>query len=209
MKKNIMPCRLVCSDALEDYRVAHDKMQEYHAQSVREQSVILWLLEHTSIYTCGRNESDEQRDLPAPCEYVGRGGNITYHGPGQQILYVMAPLAIFDNDVRRYVEFLENVLQKVCAQFGIQAHKVPNTRGVFVEGKKIGAVGVRIRQQCTMHGVSLNVLQCVRPFFDKIHPCGLMCASASLQDYKPDISMQESQTVFQSVLEGVFDITER
>ncbi|MEM7675116.1 MAG: lipoyl(octanoyl) transferase LipB [Myxococcota bacterium] len=142
----------------------------------------LFLLEHSPVFTLGRR-APRHNILAAPevlaergIEVVetGRGGDVTYHGPGQVVGYPVIDLRPERKDVRRYVHDLEQVLIDTVAAFGVKAERVDGLVGVWVERqRKIGAIGVRISKWVTMHGFALNVTEEVQSAFRLIVPCGI------------------------------------
>lgn len=136
----------------------------------------LWFLEHPSLYTQGVGERGALESLPFPLFKTPRGGKITYHGPGQRIIYVTASLGFFNNDIKRYVWFLEEWMIQCLRLLGVTATRDSAGIGVWVKKDhtphKIAAIGVRMRKGIVSHGVALNV----RPnlaHFDSIVPCGI------------------------------------
>jgi lipoyl(octanoyl) transferase len=140
----------------------------------------LLLLEHDPVFTLGRNARAEnvlhsQESLRArgfDLFETGRGGDVTYHGPGQVVGYPILDLSPDRCDVHRYVRDLEEVMIRACADHGVVAQRVPGMTGAWVGEEKIGAIGVRIARWVTSHGFALNVATDLAPF-DLIVPCGL------------------------------------
>jgi lipoyl(octanoyl) transferase len=140
----------------------------------------LLLLEHDPVFTLGRNARPEhvlfpEAELRARGFEVfetGRGGDVTYHGPGQVVGYPILDLAPDRCDVHRYVRDLEEVMIRTCADYGIQAARVAGMSGAWVGDEKIGAIGVRIARWVTSHGFALNVSNDLAPFA-MIVPCGI------------------------------------
>lgn len=140
----------------------------------------LLLLEHDPVFTLGRNARAENVLLPADALRArgfgvfetGRGGDVTYHGPGQVVGYPILRLAPGRQDVHRYVRDLEEVMIRACAHHGIGASRVSGKTGAWVGHEKIGAIGVRIARWVTSHGFALNVGNDLTPF-DLIVPCGI------------------------------------
>ncbi|HZL83957.1 MAG TPA: lipoyl(octanoyl) transferase LipB [Candidatus Krumholzibacteria bacterium] len=159
----------------------------------------LWLLEHPHVLTLGRNAhethvlADRARlaALGVEIHECGRGGDVTYHGPGQLVAYPIVDLAPDRCDLHRYVRDLEQVLLRVLAAWGIRGHLVPGRTGVWVERPgappaKIAAIGVRVSRWITSHGIALNVRTDLR-YFDLIVPCGLAgSAVTSMAELLPD-----------------------
>jgi lipoyl(octanoyl) transferase len=140
----------------------------------------LLLLEHQPVFTLGRNARAANVLLPVEALRArgfdvfetGRGGDVTYHGPGQIVGYPIIDLAPDRCDVHRYVRDLEEVMIRVCADFGVSAERIAGLTGAWVAGAKIGAIGVRISRWVTSHGFALNVETDLAPF-QLIVPCGL------------------------------------
>jgi len=133
----------------------------------------LLVVEHPPIITLGRRGDARHVLAPrAPVVRVNRGGDVTYHGPGQLVGYPIIDLARRGRDVDRYLRGLEAVLIAAAARFGVSACRRPGWTGVFVGGDKLAAIGVGIRRWVTMHGFALNVAD-LRVEFAAIVPCGL------------------------------------
>ena len=140
----------------------------------------LLLLEHEPVFTLGRNARKENVLLPEDALRekgfsvfeTGRGGDVTYHGPGQLVGYPILELPVPRRDVHRYVRDLEEVMIRTCADHGIAADRVAGRTGAWAGNDKIGAIGVRIARWVTSHGFALNVSVDLAPF-DLIVPCGI------------------------------------
>ena len=142
------------------------------------------LLEHQAVYTAGKRTTPLDRpvtDPGAPVIDVDRGGNITWHGPGQLVGYPIVALAE-PIDVVAYVHGLEEALIGACREFGVRAVRVEGRRGVWVTGngqdRKVAAIGVRVARGVTMHGFALNC-DCDLAWYDRIVPCGISDASVT------------------------------
>jgi lipoyl(octanoyl) transferase len=140
----------------------------------------LLLLEHEPVFTLGRNArrenvlfpEDELRRRGFDVFETGRGGDVTYHGPGQIVGYPIVALPPERRDVHRYVRDLEEVMIRTCASYGVAATRVAGLTGAWVGAEKIGAIGVRIARWVTSHGFALNVATDLAPF-GLIVPCGI------------------------------------
>src|SRR5512144_88080 len=140
----------------------------------------LLLLEHDPVFTLGRNARHENVLFPAEALRergfevfeTGRGGDVTYHGPGQVVGYAILDLAPERCDVHRYVRDLEEVMIRTCAEYGVEAGRVEGLTGTWVGHDKIGAIGVRIARWVTSHGFAFNVASDLSAF-DLIVPCGI------------------------------------
>jgi lipoyl(octanoyl) transferase len=136
----------------------------------------LLLLEHEPVYTIGRTPDQSslrgEAHLPHPLFPINRGGQATYHGPGQLIGYPIIDLRQYGQDLHRYLRWLEGLLIETLAELGLAATTRPGLTGVWVENRKIASIGVGVRHWITMHGFALNVCGDLTPF-DHIVPCGI------------------------------------
>src|SRR5579885_3804329 len=159
-----------------EYTRAHELQQALVATRLRDETPdTLLLLEHPHVYTLGRG-ADERFILAmrpeAPVVRVSRGGQVTYHGPGQLVAYPILRLEGAARDVSRYLRDLEQVMIDALARFGIAAGRREKLTGVWVGPRKIGSIGVGIRRWVTYHGLALNVSTDLS-YFDSIVPCGI------------------------------------
>jgi lipoyl(octanoyl) transferase len=136
----------------------------------------LLLLEHEPVYTIGRTPDQSSllgaAHLPHPLFAINRGGQATYHGPGQLMGYPIIDLRRCGHDLHKYLRWLEQLLIKVLAEYGIAATQRESLTGVWVEDRKIASIGVGVRHWITMHGFALNVCGDLSPF-NHIVPCGI------------------------------------
>jgi lipoyl(octanoyl) transferase len=136
----------------------------------------LLLLEHEPVYTIGRTPDQSSlrgvAHLPHPLFPINRGGQATYHGPGQLIGYPIIDLRKCGQDLHRYLRWIEALLVETLAEVGIAANARPGLTGVWIEDRKIASIGVGVRHWITMHGFALNVGGDLAPF-DQIVPCGI------------------------------------
>ncbi|MDH3623523.1 MAG: lipoyl(octanoyl) transferase LipB [Myxococcales bacterium] len=170
-----------CRLGLIDYDEAHALQKELQAKRIAGQIAdTVLMLEHDPVITLGRS-AREQHLLASPetlkaqgvsVHEVGRGGDVTYHGPGQLVAYPIIDLKPNRRDVRKYVWSLEETMIRTCADFGLDASRIEGLNGTWVKDHKIGAVGVRISRWVTMHGLALNVSTDLS-HFDLIVPCGI------------------------------------
>ena len=147
-------------------------MQEYTQARDSQSPDMLWVTEHPPVYTLGLNRRDVR--LPhndIPVVMVDRGGKITYHGPGQLIIYCLIDLARLHLNVRQWVTILEQSMVEWLASHGVLAQARADAPGVYVNGDKIASLGLRLKNQCCYHGLSLNVDMDLSPFL-AIDPCG-------------------------------------
>ncbi|QHM70246.1 lipoyl(octanoyl) transferase LipB [Mixta intestinalis] len=133
----------------------------------------LWLVEHPPVFTQGQAGKAEHLLMPGdiPVVQSDRGGQVTYHGPGQQVMYVLIDLKRRKLGVRQLVTAMEQTVVDTLAHYDVEASARPDAPGVYVAGKKICSLGLRIRQGCSFHGLALNVAMDLSPFL-RINPCG-------------------------------------
>ena len=136
----------------------------------------LLLLEHDPVYTIGRNRDEsslgDENNLPYPVHRTNRGGQATYHGPGQLVCYPILDLNLRGRDLHLYLRFLEEVIIDILAEHAVKARRRDGLTGVWVADRKIASIGIGVRRWITMHGFALNVAGEL-PGFDSITPCGL------------------------------------
>ena len=156
-----------------DYVPTWHAMQAFTAARTPDTPDELWLVEHPPVFTQGQAGRPEHvlADLGIPVVPIDRGGQVTYHGPGQVVVYVMLDLRRRGYGVKGLVARLEQAVIDLLAELGVAADRRPGAPGVYVGEAKIAALGLRIRNGCSYHGVSLNVDMDLTPF-TAINPCG-------------------------------------
>jgi len=160
-------------------------MQAYTEQRDEYSADEIWLLQHQPVYTLGRNGKPEHVLNPGtiPVVQIDRGGQVTYHDPGQLVAYLLIDLKRLKLGVREMVSAMENAIIGVLAEYGIHAAARADAPGVYVGESKIAALGLRIRQGRCYHGLSLNLDMDLQPF-TQINPCGYEgMAVSQLADY--------------------------
>lgn len=159
---------------LTDYTQAWNAMKAFTAARTARTADELWLLEHPAVYTygvAGRAQHFPRVDRATPVIKVDRGGQITWHGPGQLVLYALLDLRRLQLGVRELVQLLEGAVIDLLAQSGVRAQRREGAPGVYVAEAKVAALGLRVSRGCSYHGLSLNVDNELAPFAD-IDPCG-------------------------------------
>jgi lipoyl(octanoyl) transferase len=148
-------------------------MQAFTARRTAETQDELWLVEHPPVFTQGQGGKPEHllRETEIPVVKIDRGGQITYHGPGQAVVYLLVNLARRGLKVRELVSRIEQAVIDVLAAHGIRGERLAGAPGVYVDGAKIAALGLRVKGGCCYHGVALNVDMELAPF-SAINPCG-------------------------------------
>ena len=150
-----------------------EEMKRFTAERGRDTRDEVWFVEHPSIFTLGLNGNAEHV-LDAgdtPVLKVDRGGQVTYHGPGQLLAYTLLDLARLKLGIRGLVETLERAVVDTAAEYGIEAKGRRDAPGVYVDGCKLAALGLKISRQYSYHGIALNVDMDLEPF-SRINPCG-------------------------------------
>jgi lipoyl(octanoyl) transferase len=208
------------SDSLVPYEAAVDAMQARAAAiAAGREPEQVWLLEHPPLYTSGTSAKPEELIEPRfPVFQSGRGGQMTYHGPGQRVAYVMLNLKTRGPDVRRFVATLEEWIIRTLAAFNVRGERREDRIGVWVrrpdkgEGfeDKIAAIGIRVTQWVTLHGMALNV-DPELSHFSGIVPCGVSeqrYGVTSLADLGIPVSMPEVDMVLRREFEELFGATD-
>ncbi len=190
------------------YQDAYAFQEELVASVFRHESTEhLLLLEHLPVYTIGRSGSDENiLDPSIEVVRTSRGGDITFHGPGQLVGYPVLRLGQRGKDLRHYLRFLEEVIIRVAGDFGVASYRVSDRTGVWTDRGKLASIGVAVRRWVTMHGFALNVNTDLS-FFDRIHPCGIKgCPMSSLSDVcGKQVPMEEVKSRVTAQFEELLD----
>jgi len=206
------------SDGLVPYEAALALM-EARARAIRDEGAreLVWLLEHPPLYTAGTSAKpgDLLQADRFPVFKAGRGGQYTYHGPGQRVAYVMLDVAARGKDVRKFVQQLENWVIGALASFNIDAETREGRVGVWVDRTrpsgplhedKIAAIGVRLKRWVSFHGISLNVEPDLT-HFGGITPCGISedgLGVTSLVDLGYPVGMDEADAALKTAFENIF-----
>ena len=158
---------------LVDYEPTWRAMQRFTAERGADTADEIWLLQHPPVFTLGLAGEPEHllRDIGVPLVQVDRGGQITYHGPGQIVAYLLLDLNRRRLKVRELVQAMEQAIIDLLADYAIAAARRPGAPGVYVGDAKVAALGLRVRRGCSYHGLSLNVAMDLAPFA-AINPCG-------------------------------------
>jgi len=213
------PVEWRATDALVAYEAAVAAMEaRVEAIAAGQASEMVWLLEHPPLYTAGTSAHREDvLDARFPVFDSGRGGQMTYHGPGQRVAYVMLNLRRRGPDVRRFVATLEEWIIRTLAAFNVRGERREDRVGVWVrrpdkgEGyeDKIAAIGIRVKQWVTLHGIALNVEPDLS-HFTGIVPCGVQeqrYGVTSLADLGHLVSMAEVDMAMRAAFEELFGAT--
>lgn len=156
-----------------DYEAVYRAMARFTLDRKGDTPDEIWCLQHAPVYTLGL-AGREDHILAAgeiPVVRSDRGGQVTYHGPGQLVVYLLLDLARLGLTVKRYVWLLEQVVIDLCAELGMEAARRAGAPGVYIAGKKLAALGIRVKRGYSYHGLALNVAMDLSPY-RRIHPCG-------------------------------------
>ncbi|HGN1707426.1 TPA: lipoyl(octanoyl) transferase LipB [Providencia rettgeri] len=182
---------------LAPYQAISDAMHQFTECRTPETCDEIWLVEHPRVFTQGQAGKAEHVLAPGdiPVIQSDRGGQVTYHGPGQQVMYVMLDLKRNKLGVRELVTALENTVVNTLANFHIDAYPRSDAPGVYVNGDKICSLGLRIRKGCSFHGLALNIDMDLEPF-NRINPCGYSeLKMTQVSDLAPKVSLSDVQPV--------------
>ena len=192
---------------ISDYAPVWQAMREFVEGANDSTPEELWLLQHAPVYTLGRAGKREHllRQNGVPLTQSDRGGQITYHAPGQAVAYLMLNVRRRNLALRRLVRNLEGAVCAALAQLNIQAAGSAAAPGVYVAGKKIAALGLRARRGWVYHGVAVNVRMDLRPFAD-INPCGYagLPVTQIADEGAPNITMEEFSPLLEAALKSAF-----
>ena len=190
------------------------RLQEDRVDAILAGTAIdtIFLLEHEPVFTIGRlRDQSSLRDpgrLPFPVYETNRGGQATYHGPGQWVGYPILDLTPRGRDLHHHLRLLEEALIRTCAVFGVTATRRDGLTGVWVENRKLASIGVGVRKWVSMHGFALNITrQCLPPFL-AITPCGLdgvTMTSLESEAARP-IPMPDAATALTAALRDLFQV---
>lgn len=168
-----VPAHIVRDLGLVEYEPTWRAMQRFTDERGPDTPDEIWFLEHPPVFTLGMNASRDHVLAPGhiPVVQIDRGGQVTYHGPGQLVVYPLVDLRRAGLGVRDIVTALERSVIDYAAELGITAECRKNAPGVYVDGRKLASVGIRVRRGASYHGVALNVSLDLAPF-QRINPCG-------------------------------------
>lgn len=181
----------------QEYEPVWQQMQQFTAARTADTPDEIWLVEHPPVYTLGLNGKREHvldpKDIPVV--QSDRGGQVTYHGPGQLIAYLLLDLKRRNLGVKQLVSQMEQAVIDLLADNGIQGERRENAPGIYINGAKIAALGLRVRRGCTYHGLSLNVDMDLEPF-SRINPCGFAnLPTIQLNNFIPGATLPQTSSL--------------
>ena len=183
---------------LQDYNSTWQEMVSFTEKRNNHTEDELWTLEHRSVFTQGLSGKPEHLLKETEIEVIksDRGGQITYHGPGQLIVYCLIDIKRLGIGVKQMVSIIEKSIIDLLSDYSISSHKIPGAPGVYVDGSKIAALGLKVKRGKTYHGLSLNVDINLSPY-SLINPCGYkdlkITQMSNLTDNKPDLDKIKKQ----------------
>lgn len=183
---------------LQSYEPVWEDMKRFTVTRNKDTIDELWLLEHFPVYTQGQAGRAEHilHSSDIPVVQTDRGGQVTYHGPGQLIAYILMDLSRKNLGIKTMVCHLEQVLINLLYAFNISAERRIGAPGVYVGDKKIASIGLRVKNGCTYHGIALNVALDLSPF-SGINPCGYATLQMTqIKNYNPNINIHDTNQQF-------------
>jgi lipoyl(octanoyl) transferase len=158
---------------LADYEPVWRRMQAFTDRRDEHSGDELWLVQHPPVFTQGQAGKAEHLLAPGdiPVIQVDRGGQVTFHGPGQIVAYPLVDLRRKGIGVRDFVQRIEEAIIRTLAHYGVRGERVAGAPGIYVDGDKIASLGLRVRRGCTFHGLAFNIDMDLEPF-QRINPCG-------------------------------------
>lgn len=200
-----MPAKVIVRElGLQPYEPILDAMHAFTDQRDSSTDDEIWLLEHQPVFTQGQAGKTEHVLAPGdiPVVKADRGGQVTYHGPGQLIIYLLWDLRRLGMGVRELVTLMEQAVVAVMQQQGIEAYAKADAPGVYVADNKLASLGLRVRRGCSFHGLALNIAMDLEPF-QRINPCGYPgLQMVQVTDLLPNV---DAQALRQQLLQFFLD----
>lgn len=175
-----------------DYETVWHAMQAFTDSRDENTADEIWLVEHPPVFTQGQAGKAEHVLAPGdiPVIQVDRGGQVTYHGPGQIVAYTLIDIKRLDLGVRELVSGIEDAILGVLASYGVEAQRLAGAPGIYVDGVKIASLGLRVRKGKSFHGLALNVNMDLEPF-QRINPCGFEGMQVTTLSAFTEVSFRE------------------
>jgi lipoyl(octanoyl) transferase len=216
MIHSIEPQKNICllyNQGLMPYLQAHGWQRSLLSERIHDPNLddVLILLEHPPVYTLGQGSNSDFLKFDIDKDQydvhrVERGGEVTYHCPGQLVGYPILNLQRYRKDLHWYLRQLEEVIIRVLAVYGLQGERIPAFTGVWLQGRKVAAIGIKVSRWITMHGFALNICPDMTGF-ERIVPCGISDKPVgSLAEWIPDITCQEVRFYIAQSFAEVFGV---
>lgn len=190
------------------YTAAYEQMQLFTQNRSDSTEDEVWLVEHPPIFTFGRHADPTHLINPHGIEvaHTDRGGQVTYHGPGQLVVYFLCDLKRMNVGAREFVCTLESLIIQFLRTYGIEGERIERRPGIYVAGAKIASIGLRIKRAKTYHGISLNVDMDLTPF-QYINPCGYEgLEMTQIKSFQADLNFSTACQAFKALLENTNNI---
>ena len=157
-----------------DYSIVHSLMSDFTDNRNEDTDDEIWFVQHEPVFTLGRNGNKDNFLISSdiPLVHSDRGGDVTYHGPGQLVVYCLMDLKRLKLGVKSLVYGLEQIVIQYLSDFNVDGRRMHSAPGIYVQGKKLASLGLRVRKGCSFHGLAINVNMDMKPF-SYINPCGL------------------------------------
>ena len=189
---------IIRDQGVQDYLAVFEKMKDFTLHRNKKTCDEIWLLEHHPVFTQGQAGKPEHifHRGNIPIVQSDRGGQVTYHGPGQLVAYFLLNCQQNQIGIKQLVQGIEQLTLDILQAYHIQGHTLCGAPGVYVEGQKIASLGLRIKNHCSYHGLSLNVNMDLKPFED-INPCGYdKMKMTQMHAFVPHVQIQEVKNQF-------------
>lgn len=200
-----MTAVIIRSLGTQDYLTCWQAMKDFTHHRDEQTLDEIWLVEHPPVFTQGQNGKPEHilNADTIPVVQVDRGGQVTYHGPGQLMVYTLIDIKRLKLNIRQVVSALENTVIELLAFYGVQANARCDAPGVYINEKKICSIGLRVRRGCAYHGLALNINMDMQPF-ERINPCGY--SGLKMTQLSELVGPQTVQTVAMQLIEYLIAI---
>lgn len=197
-----LPIKFRYFDSLQDYELIFANMKNFTKRRDANTLDEIWFLEHEPVFTQGQAGKPEHildaKDIPIV--QSDRGGQVTYHGPGQLMVYFLIDLKRLNLGIKSFVNKLESTVIQLLNNYGVIAETLVGAPGVYVNGAKICSIGLRVSRHCTYHGLSFNINMDLEPF-SRINPCGFKNLNMTqLVKFCPTITISQVQEQFKQLL---------
>ena len=200
MKNNLKFSYLGKQPYQDTYRDMKEHIQNFSGNQI-------WMLEHDAVFTLGTaaNKSHIINPSQIPVIQTDRGGEVTYHGPGQLVIYFLIDIKEIKLGPKALVQKLQELISSILGHYDIESSFVEGAPGVYVDGKKIASIGLRISQGKTYHGISINVDMDLTPF-SFINPCGYEGLEVTqIKNYDSNVKMKDVESIAQQEISKIFE----
>ena len=197
--------KLIIFDKMQEYQEIYKKMLDFTKNRTKNCQDQIWMLQHKPVYTYGAHTKPKMPKSKIPVFPTDRGGNITYHAPGQIILYTLIDTRRQNYSLHDLVNKLENIALKVAENSNIKPHTIKKRRGVYIENSKLASIGLRFKNFCSYHGLAINIDMDLEPF-KLIEPCGYQQSVTNLIDHDKNANMSSVINFIISIIPKYLEI---